>query len=188
MVSPDSLTEQFDKRILPFREYKIEDGREVNISRLTSDNLDLEQYKIAHKSLVISCHDVFIRYNEGILLVIRDNYPVKDIFWPIGGRLRRGLTTLDSLRLVAKGECGLDLERISLLGIARTFFRSEPFSHGRGTDTLNLVYSAEGKGELNLDRLHKNPQIINPARYKELKDSLHPYVKDFMDNLFGYEI
>lgn len=78
-------------------EYKIEQGN-VNIKQLEADFMDEEYYKNAHKGLIIVCHDVFIQYQEGILLVERLNFPAKETLWPIGGRVKRGVSIEDSLR------------------------------------------------------------------------------------------
>ena len=81
-----------------------------------------------------------------------------------------------------KKECNLELEKIIELGYARTFCETEPFGHGKGTDTINFMYFAQGKGKLKLDNLHSSPTIIKPEQYtQKFRKKLHPYVKDFMD-------
>lgn len=167
------------------KEYSFEDGRKVNISNLQADFLNKEDYAKAHEHLVIPCHDVFIRYKEGILLIVRDNLPGKDIFWPIGGRISRGIETIESLRKKVKSECNLELENISELGTFRIYWNTEPFGHGHGTDNVSFVYIADGIGELKLDNLHKDPRIVTKEEYSKIRDSLHPFVRDFMDKAWG---
>ena len=167
------------------KEYAIENGKEVDLEQLKTGFVKEEDYVIAHKNTVILCHDVLIKYDSGILLVVRDNVPAKDILWPIGGRVLRGVPTEESLRRKVKVECGLDLENIRFVGCGRTIFRTEPFGHGKGTDTLNLMFVADGIGELNLDNLHNQPLIVTTEMYtEEFKKKLHSYVRDFVDKVF----
>jgi hypothetical protein len=141
-----------------------------------------EHYVAAHQGLVIACHDVFIRYNYGILLVERKGLPARGMLWPIGGRISRGMSIEDSLRVKTEEECGLKLENLKELGHpARVFFRTDPFGHGKGTDTIGHAYSADGIGEINLNHLHQNPTIVLPEQYPLIRTLLHPYVRDFMD-------
>ena len=164
------------------KEYWLEDDVKVDLNKLQSQRLSMNDYEIAHKSLVQVCHDVVIEYNGGILLVERKNYPAKDVLWPIGGRVERGTPVVYSLRKKVKEECNLELEDIVMVGCARTFFSTDPFGHLKGTDTFNILFYAKGLGELKLDANHENPVNIYPKDYtQEFKNKIHPYVKDFMD-------
>jgi len=69
------------------KEYNIENGK-VDIKKLISPNMPENDYITAHRSLVIPCHDIFIKYDNGILLVKRKEHPVKDILWPMGEGLK----------------------------------------------------------------------------------------------------
>ena len=164
------------------KEYAVEDGRKVNVQKLTAPLLSREVYARTHQSLPIACHDVFIEYQGGILLIVRGNLPAKNILWVMGGRISRGIPILDSLKKKVKEECGLEIDRIVELGSARTLFKTDPFGHGKGTDTVNWVYFARGKGKLKLDSLHTKPIIVKLADYTPaFRKSLHPYVRDLMD-------
>jgi ADP-ribose pyrophosphatase YjhB (NUDIX family) len=162
------------------KEYKIENG-DVNTKQLEAIKLPEDIYSISHKGLVILCHDVFIEYQKGILLVNRLILPAKDILWPLGGRIERGKSIEESLRKKVYDESKLEIVDITELGHARTYFKTDPFNHGMGTDSLNFVYFAKAKGTLKLDNKHKEPTIIYPHDYPNIKNTLHPYVKDFMD-------
>lgn len=164
------------------KEYAVEDRKKVNLQTLAAPLLSKEVYAQAHQYLPIACHDVFIEYKGGILLVVRDNLPAKSILWMIGGRIQRGRPIQESLKKKVEEECGLEIHNIVELGTGRTLFKTDPFGHGKGTDTINWVYFAQGKGNLKLDKLHKKPTIIKPADYTtSFRKSLHPYVLDFMD-------
>lgn len=127
------------------------------------------------------CHDVFIQRGKGILLVIRDNHPYKGELWCLGGRFEGGMKTEDSLRVLTRRETNLELEDITFLDTIRMFAQTDPFGHGKGSDTPAVVYFARGKGDLKLNELNKDPMIVTPSEYLRLRDSLHPYIRDFMD-------
>lgn len=163
------------------KEYNFENGKEVDIEKLRIGFIDKDIYVGDHKRRVGLCHDIFIEYQGGILLVYRLEFPAKDELWPLGGGVKRGVHMEDSLREKVLEEASLELDDLKYLGEDRTFFQTDPFGHGKGTDTYNLVYFARGKGSLKLNKLHENPTIITPEDYQSYRDNLHPYVRDFMD-------
>ncbi len=164
------------------REYAVENGKPVDLKELEASALQLSSYKITHQSLPIACHDVFIDYRGGILLVTRNSNPARGALWPLGGRVQRGTGTEESLRMKVLKESNLKLEGIVEIGHARTFFGTDPFNHNRGTDTINFVYTAQCKGALRLDGDHRNPVLITPRMHTtEFKAALHPYVRDFLE-------
>ena len=162
------------------RKYRSEYGK-VDINKLKAGLMDEDSYRKAHQGLVIPCHDVFIEYQGGILLVKRLNFPLKGILWPLGGRIKRGVSIEDSLREKVLDEANLEVDDLIELGHARTYFKTDPFCHGKGTDTINFVYFCRGKGSLKLDELHEEPTIVLPGDYKSYRNYLYSYVRDFMD-------
>lgn len=167
------------------KEYILEAGIQFDINDLSAERMPLEGYIEAHKHLVIPCHDAYVEYgtgkDKGLILVKRLVEPASGYMWPLGGRLQRGVSMEDSIRDIVAKESGLELSDISELGYARTLFKTDPFGHGCGTDTTAHVFYGKGNGELNLDFRHSNPDIITPKKYEKIRDSLHPYVQDFMD-------
>lgn len=166
-------------------EYSTENNLNVDLGKLVSEAMPLADYAFAHKSMVVLCHDAFIAYDGGILLIHRRNYPARDILWPLGGRVDRGVPIEESLRRKVKKESNLDLVNIKCLGASRTFFYTEPFGHGRGTDTFNIVYFAEGVGKIQLDKDHEKPIVVHPDQMpSEEYDQLHPYVREYLDKIY----
>lgn len=163
-----------------YKEYFSDENGRVNIKKLKADRIPESEYIQMHQKLPIMCHDVFIKYRGGFLLVTREKAPGDGLIWPIGGRVERGMTLEESLKRKAKEECGLRIKRIKFIGIGRHFFGTEPFGHNKGTDTPTLVFTAIGRGKLKLNNLHKEPIIINKQEYKKIKRKLHIYVKDFL--------
>lgn len=165
------------------KSYAIEHGI-VDLAPLKADLMPLEAYREAHQSLVIACHDimVFLEEKKAWLLIRRNNKPATDILWPLGGRILRGMSTIDSAIHKVKEESQLEITEIQEVGYARTYFQTDPFGHGKGTDTLNVLLVAKAKGEIRLDALHETPTFIRKADYTpEFIESLHPYVKDFFE-------
>lgn len=171
---------------MEYKEYAFEDNKHVITKKLEVGQIPREDYVSAHQNLVILCADVMIWYKNGFLLVKRDNVPAKNELFCIGGRLQRGITSEEGMKKKVKAECGLDLNKIALIGSSRQFWDTEPFGHGKGTDTLSLMYYAEGIGDIKLDELHSKPIIVDKKKFEEIKNSLHPYVKDFMELAFKY--
>ena len=178
------------------REYPIEDGKPVDLADLIAKPMIPELYSAAHRSLPIICHDAFLGYQDGILLIERKEHPAKNEIWPIGGRLKRGIGIERSLAMKVEEETSLRIRSPQFLGLARHYFRTDPFLHGRGTDTPSMVFYADASGELDLSAEHGRPYVIMPTdsnppkkwpngvairRYTQgLRKELHPYVGDFL--------
>ncbi len=167
------------------KEYLFEKGNIVDSEKLKADFMLHDEYMKAHASLPIACHDVAIVYHGSILLVKRDNFPAKGEWFVVGGRVERGVLMEESLRQKAKAECGLDLVDIQLLGVGRTLFATDPFGHGKGTDTINFLYVARGKGVLKLDMFHSQPRLLKEEEFcEDFKNELSPYVVEILEKAF----
>ena len=164
------------------KEFALEDGQDVNIELLKAPFLPVAEYQKSHQSTVIACHDIIISYQGGLLLVQREKHPAKGTLWPLGGRISRGMSTEESLRKKVREESGLELDEIQELGITRTYFSTNPLGHGKGTDTLNVMFYGRGGGILKLDSWHSKPVIVTPAMDTiHFKASLHPYVQEMVE-------
>jgi hypothetical protein len=153
----------------------------ITLSNLEVNFIDQEDYEMIHENTIIVCHDVLIKYNlnniTGYLLVERLKQPALGEYWPVGGRILRGVPTEESLRRKAHDECNLTLENITYIESARTLFKDNPFGHARGTDTLNLIFIADGRGDLQLNNLHNDPILVTQETYQTIKPTLAPYVQ-----------
>jgi ADP-ribose pyrophosphatase YjhB (NUDIX family) len=168
-----------------YKEYNyLDEGEKVGDEKFLGKHLSKENYIIAHSNLPILCHDIFIDFNGKILLVKRDNKPAKGFYWPIGGRVRRGLAVEESLKIKVKEECNLEIEDIMPIGLARTIFSEEPFGHGKGTDTYNIIFYAKGRGAPKLDSLHEEFILIDKDELDSEKLKLDSYCIDFINKIF----
>jgi len=165
------------------KHYYVENDVPVDLEKMKRTSFMPEnEYMSANANLILACHDVFIKHNGGILLVKRRTKPAINTWWPLGGRILKGYSNEESLRKKVKSECGLELTNIQEIGCARVILGSDPFGHGKGVDAIAVVFYAESIGNLNLDQSHFDPQIITAKTYtEEFRESLHPYVRDYLD-------
>ena len=148
---------------------------------MKQDYVDSELYQDLHKSVSITCQDITINYQREILLLKRDNEPAKGEWWPVGGRLLRGVKGIEAIKKLVKREIGLEISEIKFLGTARTLFDTSPFNHNSGTDTVNILYFAEAKEKIRLDRLHEDFLLITPEEYIKKREEFNEYTKYLVD-------
>ena len=177
-------------------ELGVEGGQSVDLSKLRAGEVPDQTYNSARRTLVRGCYDLFLqveRPNErGILLVTRDNDPAKGQLWCLGGGIKRGgqglwnpedpsRNTEDSLHNIAKRESKLDIQGdMEYLGCARIYWQTNPAT-GNGVDEIGHCFFGRADGQIALDSLHRDPQIITPRKYEAIRGSLHPYIQTFMD-------
>jgi len=71
-------------------DYNLDTDGIVDLTDLEFSGLLLKDvYAKAHEGLVIVCHDIFVGFDNGILLVRRNNAPAIDMLFPLGGRVLR---------------------------------------------------------------------------------------------------
>ena len=165
------------------------------LGKLNPGRISNEAYRTARESVVRTCHDVYIETEldgrRGLLLVVRDAEPAKGALWPIGGAMRRGIETEESLRYLTRRECGLELDKIVELGGSRVFCARNPFAGSElGSDEYGVNFYAIGQGKIDLDNLHKEPLHKEPRIvtsnefFSGLQKELHPYVQKYMKRAF----
>jgi ADP-ribose pyrophosphatase YjhB (NUDIX family) len=165
---------------MEFREYAVEDGKNVDIKRLQTGFVEPSLFSEIHKNTALLTVDVLIKYQGGWLLVHRDNVPAKGEYFPVGGRVKKGIPILEAIKNKAREECGLALEQIRCIGVSRQMFQTDPFGHEKGTDTTSIMFIAIGSGNITLDKHHDNYLLVDEDKFEEIKDNLHPYVRDFL--------
>jgi hypothetical protein len=171
--------------------------KERNLSLIKYLQRGESVYSEGRQVLVRACHDAFIEYpNEkgerGIILVKRKSEPAKNLLWCLGGGIEKGVLIGESLYKNILRESGLEIFNPVLINVERCIWNSTPNENYHkknlpaGTDDLILVYYCEGKGNLNLDKMHDSPSIITPKEYTpEFRKKLHPYVQRGMDLSFS---
>ncbi len=157
------------------------DPENLKLDKLKFLTLDANSHMPSKSSRVIACHDAFIEYKGGILLVNGNAHPYKGCFWPVNGEIRKGFHIETSLRETIKANVNLEVGCLSLLDVSRMIFEEEP--SGDITDTVRFAFFGKGSGDLMLNNKYYNDHtIILPKNYNEdLRLSLQPYVKDIME-------
>ena len=163
---------------MDYKEYAIEDKKPVNLDCLKVEFIPKEDFVKIHRDSILICADILIKYKDGFLLLKIDNVLALGEYWVIGGRIQKGISTEEGVRIKVKEECNLELKNLRLLNFSRTYWKTDPFKHGKGTDAVNFMYLADGVGDIKLDNLHSNPLILTQELFKKMKHSLHPYQKN----------
>jgi 8-oxo-dGTP diphosphatase len=86
--------------------------------------------------------DAVIFFQEGIVLIRRNNPPYQGCYALPGGFVEVGETVEDAVRREAKEETGLEIEPLGLIGIY-----SDPGRDPRG-HVVSLAFLAKGRGDL----------------------------------------
>ncbi len=164
-----------------YKEYFSEGGNKVDLAKLKKGFIPEQEYIPIHRDSALLCADALIWYKTGWLLVKRKNFPLNEEYCTVGGRISKGIPTEISLKKKAKEECNLEISNLKFVGVGRTFFNTDPFGHGKGTDTTAMMYLADGKGELKIDSFHSDYILVNEKNFKNFKETLHPYIRDFLE-------
>lgn len=150
-------------------------------------------YADGRQVMVRACHDAIVGYRnkegkKGGILIRRMAEPANGYLWCLGGFIDRGIPTEKSLARRIKSESGLEIDNPLLLTVERFMWGTTPNSLAKekglplGIDDLGILFYCEGKGNLNLDKLHEEPLIVTPEMYTPLfRNQLHPYIQRGMD-------
>ena len=174
------------KPIVPYREhFQQEDGHilsQEDFAKFNPGRLSKEDYTKVHALMSLVCHDAIVNYQGKALLAYRREKPAQGVLSPLGGRLSKGVPLEKSLRDKIRGESGLEMEGLTLLGSQRVVWGEDPLGHGKGTDTFTYMFYGLGIGEIKLDKTLENQALLSPEQYTpEYRKNLHTYTQDFLD-------
>ena len=137
--------------------------------------INQELYSKIHSLLPILCIDILIHIDGAFLAVLRTVEPMKHMWSLPGGRLFRDESIPQAIRRICSEEVGLDILEAEFLGYENTVFDADPFGHGEGTHTVNLVFTAKALGKkIRLDPTHSTYRWV-PCKDIERLDC-HAYV------------
>lgn len=150
-------------------------------------HIDNEKYQYIHENTVICCHDIFVKINGKYLLIKRKQEPAKNLYYSIGGRLIKNTPITQSIKNKVKEEANLDIKKLKFVGVARTTYKDAPFNHGKGTDTFNIIYSAEGEGEIKINDKHSKHVLVSGREIDKLKEEkkIDSYIYDCLKKIDG---
>ena len=119
--------------------------------------------------------DAVILFQEGIVLIRRDNPPYQGCYALPGGFVERGETVEEAAIREAREETGLDIELLGLVGVY-----SDPGRDPRG-HVVSAAFLAQGKGRLQSGSDARSAGVFPPEELPELafdhdqiiRDALH---------------
>lgn len=137
-------------------------------------------YAEAVQNLPIPCVDVFLfnPANKSYLLVLRNDPPAKNFWWPPGGPVYKGETLAECAKRKCCEELGLkqsDVFAIRNIGVAETFFPDSTWS--TQTHAINTLYLAVLTADEapSLDKTCQKYKWMPVDTFPENED---PYVKN----------
>ena len=101
-----------------------------------------EDYKLMVENLPILCVDIVLKVDNKFLLVKRKNEPLKNQWWLVGGRLKKGELVEEACRRKALEEIGIKIDNLKFLGFYEDFFEKSSFGY-KPYHTVSLVYESD---------------------------------------------
>lgn len=100
--------------------------------------------------------DALIHFDEGIVLIRRENPPYQGFYALPGGFVEVGETVEEAAQREAKEETGLEIILLKLVGVY-----SKPDRDPRG-HVVSISYLAEGRGELVAGSDARSAEVFDP--------------------------
>jgi ADP-ribose pyrophosphatase YjhB (NUDIX family) len=140
----------------------------MELTKENTDYLPARLFNKIMKCLPIVSAEALISTDEGLLLLKRNNKPVKGEWWFPGGRIRKGESPEEALRREVKEETNLDLDDCKLINVYSRIF---PERHD-----ITVAYFCKTKpGKIVLNREHSKY-----AFFKRLPHDLHPCIHEVL--------
>jgi colanic acid biosynthesis protein WcaH len=131
--------------------------------------IPLELYTKIIDLIPIVCVDIIIEYNKKYLLVKRNNKPLKNEWWVVGGRILKNELAEDACRRKMLEETGLSATKFKFVGVYQDVF--EESSYGKHDyHTISLVFESK------VDDL-SNLKLDNQSSHWHLSDTLPDRLK-----------
>ena len=100
-----------------------------------------DEYQKIMKSMPIFCIDFLVKCDNKYLLIKRNQEPMKDFYWVIGGRLRYKETIQQFAKRVQTREIGRYFPNFRLIGFSNYLFPE--VIEARATHTPSVLYLVE---------------------------------------------
>lgn len=134
-------------------------------------------YSKIHELMPIICIDIVTVVGSNCILLNRNDKPAKGKFWLPGGRIKRNQSIEQAVVDILNRECGLtDIIKVIPLGYDETHFNEDPFDHGKGTHTVNLVFKAICRGNVAIDGTSNGFISVDFSKLNEFE----PYVQKWI--------
>ena len=131
-------------------------------------------YKQIIETMPIPCIDCAVRYKDKLLLLKRNDKPLKNKWCFPGGRIYKNESFREAAHRKLKEETNLTGKIITLFGPYETMFKYATFDVKTGTHTINTVALVEVSdiSSLKLDKNHSAYRF-----FSSIGKAWHPYIK-----------
>jgi 8-oxo-dGTP diphosphatase len=121
--------------------------------------------------------DALILFDEGIVLIRRENPPYQGYYALPGGFVEVGETVEEAARREAKEETGLDIILLKLVGVY-----SKPDRDPRG-HVVSICYLAQGRGDLLAGSDARSAEVFDPEDLPPLAFDHAQIIRDGLEKL-----
>ena len=128
-------------------------------------------YREVISVLPIICVDIVIRNESGkVLLARRNNEPIKDHWWVVGGRILSVESACKACIRKTLEETGLKIDELKFLGFNEDVFDKNAFNAPKPYHTLSLVFETHLPTKEVERNIHLDSQHSELAWFDELPD------------------
>lgn len=98
-------------------------------------------YKTIIENIPILCVDIVVKYKDQFVLVKRNTEPMKDVFWPIGGRVYKNESAISAAKRKLLEEANIqNYNYLHSIGFYENVFLNNAFSLNTLYHTLSIVF------------------------------------------------
>ena len=137
----------------------------MSSTKKQTDFLPAKLFNRITECLPVVSVEALIATDDGLLLLKRNNAPVKGGWWFPGGRVRKGESLQDALRREVKEETSLELSHCRLINVYSRVF---PELHD-----ITIAYLCS----INRNKVVLNEEHSEYAFFKQLPRNLHPSMR-----------
>jgi ADP-ribose pyrophosphatase YjhB (NUDIX family) len=106
--------------------------------------IEKDLYKTIIENVIVLCTDILVKYKNKYVLLRRAEEPMKNVLWPIGGRIRQGETAVESATRKLKEELGAtNFKPLKPLGYYEDHYTANSFDDNTNYYTLSIVFETE---------------------------------------------
>ena len=152
--------------------------------------LNSDTFNLVVKNTPLVSIDLCIICNGQILLGLRNNAPLKGVWFTPGGRILKNEPWADCLKRIAQCELGLtidDSEHFKLMGVWDHFYENSLLAEDVSTHYVNLPHSIclEHFPALELDEQHNEIKWFSLGEIVD-NNIFHEYMRNYASYLLKY--
>ena len=116
--------------------------------------IEKDLYNLIIENVIVLCTDILVKYKNKYVLLRRAEEPMKNVLWPIGGRIRQSETAIVSATRKLKEELGItNFKPLKAIGYYEDHYNANSFKDNTDYYTLSIVFETEIESidDLNVD-------------------------------------